>query len=65
MLVSVYVYLLEALPFTNSISRMSKCLVIVQVESNGTVLSTNWNEVGSKMVEGSPPDGMEVKKWEY
>ncbi|KAG5543361.1 hypothetical protein RHGRI_016181 [Rhododendron griersonianum] len=35
------------------------------VESNGTVLSTNWNEVGSKMVEGSPPDDMEVKKWEY
>lgn len=59
------VYLLEALPFVNSISRTSKCLVIVQVESNGTVLSTNWNEVGSKMVEGSPPDGMEVKKWEY
>ncbi|PSS32365.1 hypothetical protein CEY00_Acc02664 [Actinidia chinensis var. chinensis] len=35
------------------------------VESNGTVLSTNWNEVGSKVVEGSPPDGMEMKKWEY
>nr|GMC96380.1 suppressor of G2 allele of SKP1 [Ipomoea batatas] len=35
------------------------------VESNGTVLSTNWNEVGSKKVEGSPPDGMEMKKWEY
>ncbi|XP_057951100.1 protein SGT1 homolog B-like [Malania oleifera] len=35
------------------------------VESNGTVLSTNWNEVGSKKVEGSPPDGMELKKWEY
>ncbi|TYI57083.1 hypothetical protein E1A91_D11G254900v1 [Gossypium mustelinum] len=34
------------------------------VESNGTVLSTNWKEVGAK-VEGSPPDGMEVKKWEY
>ncbi|MBA0552108.1 hypothetical protein Golob_022947, partial [Gossypium lobatum] len=32
------------------------------VESNGTVLSTNWKEVGAK-VEGSPPDGMEVKKW--
>lgn len=35
------------------------------VESNGTVLSTNWKEVGSKKVEGSPPDGMEMRKWEY
>ncbi|CAK9175821.1 unnamed protein product [Ilex paraguariensis] len=35
------------------------------VESNGTVLSTNWKEVGSKVVEGSPPDGMEMRKWEY
>ncbi|GAU29211.1 hypothetical protein TSUD_362010 [Trifolium subterraneum] len=35
------------------------------VESNGTVLSTNWKEVGTKKVEGSPPDGMELKKWEY
>lgn len=35
------------------------------LESNGTVLSTNWKEVGSKKVEGSPPDGMELKKWEY
>ncbi|KAL7107025.1 hypothetical protein ACP275_06G028000 [Erythranthe tilingii] len=35
------------------------------VESNGTVLSTNWKEVGLKKVEGSPPDGMDLKKWEY
>ncbi|XP_018838600.1 protein SGT1 homolog [Juglans regia] len=35
------------------------------VESNGTVLSTNWKEVGSKKVEGSPPDGMEMRRWEY
>ncbi|KAJ4954591.1 hypothetical protein NE237_011374 [Protea cynaroides] len=34
------------------------------VESNGTVLSTNWKEVGGKKVEGSPPEGMELKKWE-
>ncbi|KAL2607430.1 hypothetical protein R1flu_026003 [Riccia fluitans] len=33
------------------------------VESNGTVLSTNWKEVGSKEVEKSPPKGMELKKW--
>ncbi|XP_062147157.1 protein SGT1 homolog [Alnus glutinosa] len=35
------------------------------VESNGTVLSTDWKEVGSKKVEGSAPEGMELKKWEY
>ncbi|KAA8520877.1 hypothetical protein F0562_011550 [Nyssa sinensis] len=35
-----------------------------RVESNRTVLSTNWNEVSSKKVEDSPPDGMELKKWE-
>eukprot|EP00879_Flechtneria_rotunda_P009516 GHRR01009960.1.p1 GENE.GHRR01009960.1~~GHRR01009960.1.p1 ORF type:complete len:298 (+),score=146.14 GHRR01009960.1:507-1400(+) len=33
------------------------------VESNGTVLSTNWKEVGAKPVEWSPPEGMEVHKW--
>jgi len=33
-------------------------------ESNGTVLSTNWEEVGKKQVEVSPPDGMEYKKWD-
>lgn len=34
------------------------------IESNGTVLSTNWKEVGAKHVDGSPPQGMEIKKWE-
>lgn len=33
------------------------------VESNGTVLSTNWEEVGTKKVECTPPEGMEVHKW--
>ncbi|XP_061169617.1 protein SGT1 homolog [Saccostrea echinata] len=33
-------------------------------ESGGTVLSTNWNEVGKQKVEVKPPDGMEHKKWE-
>lgn len=32
------------------------------VESGGTVLSTNWNEIGSKKVDCKPPDGMEWKK---
>ena len=33
-------------------------------ESNGTVLSTNWNEVGKKKVEIQPPQGMEAKPYE-
>jgi len=32
-------------------------------ESGGTVLSTNWEEVGKGEVKGSPPNGMEMKKW--
>jgi suppressor of G2 allele of SKP1 len=35
------------------------------LESGGTVLSTNWKEVGDKPVEVKPPDGMEYKKWQY
>jgi suppressor of G2 allele of SKP1 len=33
------------------------------VESGGTVLSTNWEDVGKKTVEVSPPDGMIAKSW--
>ncbi|XP_025152676.1 protein SGT1 homolog [Harpegnathos saltator] len=33
------------------------------VESGGTVLSTNWSEVGQGKVERKPPDGMEWKMW--
>lgn len=32
-------------------------------ESNGTSLSTNWDEVSKGPVETLPPDGMEAKKW--
>merc|ERR1712113_399588 len=32
-------------------------------ESGGTVLSTNWDEIGAKQTEVKPPDGMEYKKW--
>lgn len=49
---------------TNILYLALNCATL-QLESNGTVLSTDWKEVGSKKVEGSPPEGMEVKKWEY
>ena len=32
-------------------------------ESNGTVLSTNWNDIGGKKTEMQCPDGMEFKKY--
>lgn len=32
-------------------------------ESNGTVLSTNWSEVGKGKVETKPPSGQVAKKW--
>lgn len=50
---------------TQAANDMLSLVTIGQVESNGTVLSTNWKEVGMKKVEGSAPDGMELKKWEY
>lgn len=34
------------------------------VESNGTALSTDWNDVKARKVETVPPDGVEAKKWE-
>ncbi|OCT95545.1 SGT1 homolog, MIS12 kinetochore complex assembly cochaperone L homeolog isoform X1 [Xenopus laevis] len=33
------------------------------MESGGTVLSTNWTDVGKKKVEVNPPDDMEWKKF--
>jgi len=32
-------------------------------ESGGTVLSTNWSEIGAKKTEIKPPDGMEHKAY--
>ena len=33
-------------------------------ESGGTVLSTNWKDIGKAKTEVKPPDGMEYKKWD-
>lgn len=33
------------------------------VESGGTSLSTNWDEVGKGRVEVKPPEGSEYKRW--
>lgn len=49
--------------YTGTYSASIFCCVL-QVESGGTVLSTNWGEVGEKKVEMKPPDGMEWKKYD-
>jgi suppressor of G2 allele of SKP1 len=33
-------------------------------ESGGTVLSTNWKDVGQRKVDVKPPENMEYKKYE-
>ncbi|GMY30418.1 protein SGT1 homolog A-like [Fagus crenata] len=51
--------------YQNADEDMRRAMSKSFVESNGTVLSTDWKDVGSKKMEGSAPDGMEMKKWEY
>ncbi|XP_019086103.1 PREDICTED: protein SGT1 homolog A isoform X2 [Camelina sativa] len=50
--------------YSNADEDMRRAMSKSFVESNGTVLSTNWQEVGTKKIESTPPDGMELKKWE-
>ena len=39
-------------------------IYLIKSESGGTVLSTNWNEIGAQKVDIKAPDGMEWKKWD-
>ncbi|KAI1813778.1 oxidosqualene:lanosterol cyclase [Poronia punctata] len=34
------------------------------IESNGTALSTSWDDAKSKTYKTQPPDGVEARKWE-
>eukprot|EP01117_Protostelium_nocturnum_P004746 TRINITY_DN1721_c0_g1_i2.p1 TRINITY_DN1721_c0_g1~~TRINITY_DN1721_c0_g1_i2.p1 ORF type:complete len:351 (+),score=137.60 TRINITY_DN1721_c0_g1_i2:164-1216(+) len=49
--------------FANGTDEQKKAMMKSFTESGGTVLSTNWDEVGSKTVKGSPPAGMEMHSW--
>ncbi|CAN7093249.1 unnamed protein product [Brassica rapa subsp. narinosa] len=35
-----------------------------KVESNGTVLSIDWKDVGAKKIESTLHDDLELKTWE-
>ena len=50
--------------YSNANEETKRAMMKSFQESNGTVLSTNWNEVGKDKVEMKPPDSMEFKKWE-
>lgn len=43
---------------------VKRAMVKSYMESGGTVLSTNWSEIGKGNVDVKPPDGMEWKKWD-
>ncbi|KAL6627473.1 hypothetical protein ACP70R_031199 [Stipagrostis hirtigluma subsp. patula] len=51
--------------YGNADEDMRRAMMKSFVESNGTVLSTDWKDVGSKKIEASPPEGMDLRKWEY
>lgn len=37
---------------------------VILFVAGGTVLSTNWNEVGGDKVQVRPPDGTEFRPWD-
>lgn len=49
--------------FKGASPEVQRAMMKSYTESNGTALSTNWDEVSKGPVETSPPDGMEAKQW--
>lgn len=49
--------------FKGSSPDVQRAMMKSYTESNGTALSTNWDEVRKGKVETVPPDSMEEKKW--
>ncbi|KAI6800007.1 SGS-domain-containing protein [Hortaea werneckii] len=49
--------------FKNATPETQRAMMKSYTESNGTALSTNWDEVSKGKVETTPPDGMEARKW--
>lgn len=49
--------------YKDSTPEQQRAMMKSYIESNGTSLSTDWNEVSKGKVETNPPDGVEAKKW--
>jgi suppressor of G2 allele of SKP1 len=50
--------------YSNATDENRRAMIKSFTESGGTVLSTNWEDIGKRKVEGDPPKGMEKKTWE-
>jgi len=49
--------------YSNGSEEQKRAMMKSFTESGGTVLSTNWDDVKKKHVDGSPPKGMEMHNW--
>ncbi|XP_053201793.1 uncharacterized protein LOC128387075 [Panonychus citri] len=49
--------------YSQGTDEVRRAMVKSFTESGGTVLSTNWNEVGRGQTSVKPPNGCEFKKW--
>lgn len=50
--------------YKNADPEQQRAMMKSFIESNGTALSTDWNDVKARTVETVPPDGVEAKKWD-
>ena len=50
--------------YSNTDDDTRRAMMKSYVQSNGTVLTTNWEEASNKTFETSPPEGMIEKKWD-
>jgi len=49
--------------YADGSDEVKKAMAKSFTESGGTVLSTNWGDIGAKKTDVKSPDGMEFKKW--
>ncbi|KAL1840459.1 hypothetical protein VTJ49DRAFT_456 [Mycothermus thermophilus] len=50
--------------YRNATPEQQRAMMKSFIESNGTALSTDWNDVKDRKVETVPPEGVEPKKWD-
>lgn len=50
--------------FKNASPEQQRAMMKSFTESNGTSLSTDWNDVKDRTVETVPPEGVQAKKWD-